>query len=370
MSCAAPDAIDCTGAKCSGGNSPFTNVFPINGLSANGNALCNPDNIQLMPASLAGGGCGSGSTLDIDDSDSGARLIGRRRGSGSPCEGSQLAGASFVVRSASAALRLTIAKVETVEQNGHSYEGYLITDPDGEDLCQYSVARSILTQLGFKKEQPDSESHIRPDGAKPEEHDDFVIAMGGPLFDANTSKPLISNVSKKFFNLACVGDALAQTYFLQDNLKLQGDMQATSAVLHMITANYCGYRMTIRGMKFAFQTSGPAPQAVEADSGIEAQWGRNGKALCIGTPRLTTLKEDGKPFQPQDLPASLQPDGCKSKQAGKCNTEQWIAKLRSQCKVPVCPDSPTQQVFITSWVESTGQLHLEKPAAATATTTP
>jgi hypothetical protein len=364
--CPGPSDITCTGATCTGGNSAFTNIFPVNGLSANGSAECNKNGIKLLPGSLHGGGCAAGLTLDIDVS--GKRLIGRPDGPGSPCEGPQLEGASFVVRSPWQELPLKISKVKSFDENEETYEGYQITDLDGENLCQYSAARSFLFQLGFPKEQSDDEAHIRPDGSQPEPYDDFVVAMRGPLYDANTSKPITID-DQKFFQLACVGDALAQTYFLRDALNLGGNKAQTSAVLRMITANYCGQRMTIRGMKLEF----PKPQAVQPealrvgapDPDLEAEWRIDGNALCIGTPRLMTLRTDGKLFPPEQLPGSLQPNGCRSGNAGKCNEYDWIAALERQCGISSCPGPivngvPLPGVFLTSRVGASGKLRIEK----------
>src|SRR5215470_5990137 len=118
--------------------------------------------------------------------------------------------------------------------------------------------------------------------------------------------------------------------------------------------------MTIWGMPIAWEKSGNvrknAKLAEPVSSSFEAGWNAEGNALCIGTPRLTTLKRGGHPFPLEDLSDWLQPKGCESRHHGKCKTKEWTEKLRTECGVPqACPLASAGKVVLKSEVDAAGE---------------
>jgi hypothetical protein len=334
---------------CGGGNSPYTNIFPINGVSADGNGACNADGIQVMPGSLEG--CPEPhSDLVLDDT--GTRLIGKKHGR-ITCEGERLEHATFQVRSPTHGVTLQISRFRQFNDDGPyhlRHEGYQITH-DGNQLCDLEKARGALKSLGFNEPPEHYAPHV-PHGYHPGPNDDLVVAMPGPVFNVNTAEPIKHPDPANFFNLACVGDALAKASFY----KLTGDARDTKAALRMITANYCGRRMTVRGMHIEWQSFPPKP--LESTE-LEAEWDQDGKAICIGTPRLMDLRVDPGDgmLAPQELSPELQPKGCESKASpsGKCDKDCWILHLRDECDVPPrCPKHDPKHLRFKSFVDVTG----------------
>jgi len=303
--CAQTEPGDCNGMICGGGNSPFTNIFPINGMSADGAGACNRDGIRLEPHSLQGPKCTEAdSDLMLDDTRT--KLVGKKHGR-ITCAGDQLDGASFTVRAGRQSLPLTISQVRQFDDDSpyhQHHEGYQIKNGNAQ-LCDLNAAREALYTLGFKKVPDPEPKPLRPYGYHLGDNDDLVIAMPGPAFDVNTAEPIEHPDPAHFFNLACVGDALAKASFY----KLTGDARDTMAALRMITANYCGKRMTVRGMHIEWE-SYPPPLKSKV---LEAEWDRDGRALCIEKPRLMDLRVNSPSeiFRPQELEPGLQPHGCR-----------------------------------------------------------
>ena len=315
----------CTGVRCgTGGNSPFTNVFPINGLGANG--ACNPDGIQLLPGTLRGGGCANGADLTFDAATQ--KLTGTKNGR-TVCEAAALEHATFLVRGISATpLELTIAKVETFTPQdaaaGYApVEGYRI-EYHGHTTCDYETSLQVLNDLGLA--QPAAEQSCSPyasAGSAQEPNADLVVAMPGPLYNQVTGEPLVGTGG--LFNLACAADALAKTSFYD----LDDSPQTVTASLRMITARYDGvHAFTMRGIPLSWvldPTAGPADPTLVP----EAKWDANGKVTCIATPRLMSL-----PGAPASLPSCLQPAGCGP--SGCATAAAWTSALEAQLGVAAC----------------------------------
>ena len=315
------------------------NVFPINGLAADG--TCNNDQIQLMPGTLSGGHCGSGASLGFD----GHKLVGTN--GPSDCHDKGLEGASFQIRSGMAGLpgvTLTITKVDDFKEEGIKYQGYRIVNGNGNHtLCDYETAAQVLTDLGFPG---GSGSSCPPEGSSvgsAEPHADMVVALPGPVYSQTTGAQ--TDDGSGFFNLACAGDALAKTAFYQ----IDETPAITTAALRMITARYGGsdQPFTIRGI----------PITVQQDLGTddraklvpEALWDDTGKAMCLATPRLLSL-----PGAPQSLPSCLQPTGCPS---GGCTSgSAYTQDLEAQLGIGSCGSDfgSGSGVLFQSWTGGDG----------------
>jgi len=307
-------------------NSSATNTFPINGLSMDGSGECNQAHIQLIPQSLTGGGCPSGADLTFDKPT--GKLVGKRGGK-TVCSGQALAGATFIVRSLSATAMFTIANVRNFQVQGTSYEGFRI-ESGGASMCEPAIAARVLHELGFGRgaPKPVGGPAFVPDGFTPGFDDDLVIALGGPVFDqVQQIDRAIADTEGRFFNLACVGDALAK---LTLNKLTFSTEELTETALKMITANYCGRPLTVRGIEIE-------PIVTDRAATHEASWHAR-KAGCIDTPRLMKTKVNGRPVAPQDLPPDLQPRGCFDEATGRgtCDHNGWITALRRQCGVDTC----------------------------------
>lgn len=357
------DRLDtCHGILCGGGgNSPYTNIFPANGLSPIGK--CNDDQIRLVPSSLSGPQCPAGTNLETDESHT--HLVGRKNGK-LACAGAQLKDATFEIGTLKHSVKLKIADVRPYQT---SYEGYRI-EYNGETTCNYDTSVKVLADLGFKPPEKPSTSTPTPDGYKPDPDDDLVIAKGGGVFDVNTGNVVYHG--DNYFNLACVGDALAKATFYN----LASTEQGTVAALRMLTARYGTKRSyTVRGMMIdwtVFQQSKREPK-------LEALWDADGKVLCIETPRLVNLLVNGKPFDTKELPKELQPVGCvatgSATTPGICDRDEWIAKLKAESDVKApCSSVQMDRVALESCSDVDGKLVLSSknvcPAPVTAASAP
>lgn len=328
--------VGCFPPNCIG-NSPAANTFPINGLSAGGSGACNASGLQLVPGSLAGGGCPSGTSLTIDAT--GKRLVGTRSGA-VVCERDQLAGATFAIRSASATLSLAIANVRRFTVDRETFEGYRI-ESGGAPACDPAVADRVVLELGpgAGAAAPRPQRPV-VDGYQPGRNDDLVIAVAGPVYD-DGDRP-VPGSGAGTFNLACVGDALAKRslYHLYSS-----DDDRNETALKMLTANYCGRSFTLRGAQIEWFT-------LEGRWLHEAGW-LHGTAQCIDTPRLMMLEVGGSRISPEDLPGELQPHGCEPTAGGRgtCDQQAWIDALRAECKLAAC--DATARAF-ESYVEKDG----------------
>jgi hypothetical protein len=321
-------------------------------MSANG--TCNADNIQLIPGSLEGGECIEGSDLALDQT--GTKLIGRKHGQ-ITCSGQALVKAYFLVASSSGQLRLMIDEVKlfTDDTPGHKqHEGYRITSL-GRSTCDLDGARNVWQNLGFHMPNVSALGSYTAGDYKKETNEDFVVAVAGPIFNPTSAEP-IPGLDPGMFNLACTGDALAKASFFG----LVRDAQYTKAALRMITANYCGTRLTVRGMPLEWES----PPGSDEPRDTEAKWDHDGVALCIDHPRLAvvTVQSGGKNVPLQQLPPDLQARGCRPdpQQPGRCDQKKWIKHLQNQCDLPDLPDSCSQvtdltRVRFTSFVDQAGK---------------
>jgi len=324
------------------------NTFPVNGLDADG--TCNGDRIQLMPGTLAGGHCGSGASLRFD----GHKLVGTN--GARECRDKGLEGASFQVRSGMAGLpvvTLTITNVDNFNEEGTEYQGYRIANGSGSNtLCDYETATQVLTELGFPG---GSGSSCPPAGSSvgsAEPHSDLVVALPGPIYSVTTGAQ--TGDGSNFFNLACVGDALAKTAFYQ----IDDTPQVTTAALRMITARYGGsdQPFTIRGIPITVQQDGSAEKRTAKDDPVpEALWDDNGKAMCLATPRLLTIAG-----APQSIPSCLQTEACGS--AGCASGSAFTQGLEQQLGIGSCGSSfgPGSGVLFQSWTGGDGRAVLAR----------
>lgn len=273
-----------------------------------------------MPGSLSGGDCGQGAELTLSAASGNPVLVGKRKGE-LACGGAGLRGATFKVRSHNAAVVVfTIADVDTLRsKDGRPFESYEIKAGE-RSACDAEGANSVRALLGLP--QPPAEL---PDilGHDSEREENRVIAVPGPLYD--TFDNLNQEYREGWFNLACVRDALAKRSLF--GLYTEGLDTRNETALKVVTARYCRNR--------AFTVRGAAFSAHSLRDEVEARWS-NGRADCIGTPRLLTLTtKAGEAISPCDLPAEVQPRGCLDR---CCDASEWAAALAEECGVPRCSD--------------------------------
>jgi hypothetical protein len=324
-----PLAGECSTTDC-GANSPVVNSFPVNGISKDASGACNQLGVQLIPHSLEGGHCGRGADLGLDTT--GTRLIGTRLGQ-VVCTGQELTGASFLVRSfAQATQAFTITNVRQITMlDGNKYEGYRI-ESGGSSACEPATALRIRRQLGLVPEtQAPPDALPRAASYQFGPHDDLVIAVDGPLYDLHDR--VMTGSRDHWFNLACAGDALGKRTLY--NLYTASDDARNETALRMLTANYCGKPYTVPGVELEWERSSEPTKRTRPE---EARW-HAGKAICLDTPRLTTVQvtDGNKPISPPDFPDQLQPKGCKAHQ---CDAGQWTLALRAECGLPTCTGRP------------------------------
>jgi ADYC domain-containing protein len=318
----------CRPPECTG-NSPITNTFPVNGLAVGGTGICNPVDIQLIPQSLQGGGCRSGTDLTIDSS--GTKLVGMRGGS-IVCHDEELAGSSFIVRSNLATITFTIAEVRhfATDDPGHrDVTGYRI-EIGGASACDVAnatrVRRELLAALAPEFPPP---SGLVP--FHPGPNDDLVIPVPGPIYRLNDTA--VDPTTSTLFNLACVGDALAKRTL--DGLYTPGAGPRNQSALKLLTATYCEKPYTAQGIDIEWLSA----QAAQKE--LEAEWG-GGKAGCLDTPRLTRIKDaSGGWVSPKLFPRDLQPKGCEAPAGatppGICDEPEWTQHVRDECGLAKCP---------------------------------
>lgn len=269
VKCDPPPGSACNHVNC-GGNSALINAFPINGLRPNGD--CNGDGMQLVPGSLKGGKCTGNMTLDI----AGDKLIGTD--GTNKCEGIDLEGASFEIRTAKGSERITIAEVtEYTAPNGKKFPAYRMEWKDNNGtktaLCEKG-GQELRKKLGV--------AAMKWSDDLPDPEHELVIPIVSELYDedgAAVAKPLPGWQDKtkiEWNHLACVDDALAKRS-INGHFK-PSDPAFSRAALRMWTADYCGGRpFTMRGRMFAWGNDPELP--------IEAQWTEDG-ASCLTKPRI------------------------------------------------------------------------------------
>ncbi|HEY4240458.1 MAG TPA: ADYC domain-containing protein [Kofleriaceae bacterium] len=345
----------CTGLACGGGaNSPFTNVFPVNGLDSAG--TCNVDGIRLVPGSLVGGQCPDGATLAIDAD--GKALVGTKGGT-MVCSGTDLKGAKFQVI-ASKAIDLSIADVRTTTKDDGNHTGYKI-QYGNKQVCDYNASVAALVAMGVKI-TPIAVEGPSPAGYTPITDDELAIAMPGPIFSVRDGAK--TSDSAAFFNLACSGDALAKSMFYE----LASTAYQTTAALRMITARYDQIQpFTVRGMTVGF-TPGLSTLNPTTDPHVEAIWNADGGAACLATPRLLDLidsKTNQKLTAFDKLPEGLQPEGCLSFLPGKftCpSSTAWAKAVATQAgsSLKSCIGINVPPHGLVSYVDAAGFLVLTK----------
>jgi hypothetical protein len=151
----------------------------------------------------------------------------------------------------------------------------------------------------------------------PDELASYALIIPGAVYDAAAAliprsvTPVSSQVrgsSRRWFNLACAGDGLAQTELsglATAPIVDQATAIARLPALHMFTARYCyGVSATTRGTPIAWQRNEASARRARAGTGpIEAKWGPDG-AICLAHSRLwMSNKTIALPPQLVDLPA-------------------------------------------------------------------
>lgn len=315
-----------------GTNSPVVNGFPLNGLRPDGE--CNDEGVQLVPGSLRGGAAGrcEGATLELERN----TLVGRDRDGVLRCEGDELVGASFEVRSwTRQTARIRIAGLRDHVQgddpvNHEIRKAYqLVRDaaPAGPALCGAAGAAALRASLGLT---PVTGADPAPPGPGRE----LVIPIESEMYDV-LGQPIAIKRSwqlqrREWLNLACMGSALAE----RSLHRLLGDnVDRSRAALMMLTANYCGTRqLTVPGVMLGWDFG-----AAEL---VEAHWSA-GRATCLSKPRLLYRGPGDPAANFASLPDALR----KICDGAVCPTvDAWLDAART-CKrgsqrwtLPACPD--------------------------------
>ena len=220
------------------------------------------------------------------------------------------------------------------------HEGYRI-EAGGDSACVPEVAERVRRQLGLVGEARDRASPppLVANGYTFGPDDDLVLPVGEPLYDFR--EQVLRGLPGRWFNLACVGDALAKQRL--HGLHVQGNEEANLTALRMITANYCGKAYTVRGMQIEWLRGDTHSFIREAD------W-FGGKAICIETPRL--MGSQGFPVS--QLPVDLQPADCRDQ---VCDQGAWTKALLAECNLPHCTDiTEPRDVSFSSFLGGDGVL--------------
>jgi hypothetical protein len=326
-----PEA-DCASSTC-GQNSPVVNVFPYNGLHPDGCA--NPRGDTLVRGSVQKGY----SRCDIKDTDkisldiapadrrsdsAGFELVGKDDDDHIRCSGADLVGATFSVQPAGPGrpvpLRISQMGTTAIGSHGTGPQSkrtvYLITrsDQPGRSLC-VSPPPELAPPDGSSPGPfaPVLDNQSSKDGSLASVMDTelggYAIVIPGAVYRADATlvdKSTEGNVAKgskqshHWFNLACTGDALAETELsgiATDPIVSPATAKARLPALHMFTAKYCdGVSGTIRGTPIAWSQGKRSSRArsrgqpiqsrtYTGSEPIEAQWGPDG-ATCVRHSRL------------------------------------------------------------------------------------
>lgn len=320
-----PKSKACDHINC-GANSALINAFPLNGFRPNGD--CNEDRMQLVPKSMDGEKC-KGMTLDI----AGDKLVGTD--GTNKCEGIDLEGASFEIRSATGSERITIAEVtEYTAENGKKFPAYRMewkhNNGTKTALCEKG-GQKLRDKLGVEAMK------FSDDLPNPEK--ELVIPIVSELYDDDGAaiakpRPWWQDKTKIEWNhLACVDDALAKRS-INGQFK-PSDPAFSRAALRMWTADYCGGRpFTMRGRMFAWGNDPKLP--------IEAQWTENG-ASCLTKPRI--IFNNGNEEAPKKTTKLL--DKFCAASGKDCKLAQtWIDEAKNCTKPPDGNStSPTDHVL-------------------------
>ena len=380
----------CHSPSC-GGNSPVVNTFKFNGLHPDGCA--NADNVSLDRDSLdiTETACRTQHDklyLDYEEVDgtpmgAGYALVARPAmpSMSTKCSGAKLVGATFTVtkhrhllRDITYRLRISgIGKIsvkptyklrapdtssseaasEPTRMPDATRLGYLITPADQP---AHSLCMSLPPEVSSSKSTPilqqpivpssSSESHPGIPGIFPEDLPLYALIVPGAVYDSRANllerstdpSPWHNEGSSgTWFNIACAGDALAQTELTGLATKpITGKESAEDRrpALHMLTAKYCnGWSATTRGTPIEWRDGNHVSDPNFKFDTIEAQWNKEG-ATCAYHSRLWMIdKTISLPAQLSDLF-----DSRKATYPMK-NEQEFLGYLCSPETVHVCKHS-------------------------------
>ena len=311
-------------APCSG-NSPIVNSFPINGLDSAGIGTCNPEHIRIDPGNAGKPvKCPNGSVQY--STTTGTLVI--RNSAGATCAGADLVGATFIARTNTKHVELTIKEVVSITYGSLTREAYRIvatvpgSTPTMSDMsvCDITRAGQVRGEIGLLPNIGTYSATLGSgSGAGSGSNWELAVALPGPLY-SNKVQPLES--TDGFFNLACADDSLAKLTL--DQITVPTDGATTQyAALRMMTGTYCDNPRTTRGMKIDH------PRGLGSGSGIrEAEWSAAG-ATCLEDPRLSEVGAYPEVVFSDDLV----PPGCGGSGGHQyCTTFQdYAAKVRDEC---------------------------------------
>jgi ADYC domain len=345
----------CTNSPCdSGHNSPHTNVFPVNGLFS---GSCNDDQMVLEKSSLSGAEC-DGFDLQLgSDSHSLVGVKGDKK-----CSGDKLKHASFRIGGPTKIATVTVVDVKKLTMGGVTYEAYKIVGSDGVSLCEFDEAMAFDGAIGSDPGKTEGSDCEFAGSATDGSDDDYVVALSGPIYNAIDASVLpYKDTDPEFFNLACVGDALAKTMFWNV------ERNETTAWMRLITARYYadGQPFTKKGLDVSLSGSGSDGSAGSASNlPIEAMWNSSGHAVCIQQPRLIDYVDQQKNMTPAQLPLCVQPYNCKPSRThtgvnSDCGSDYgWEDELRlgsGSAALPDCSNpNAIPDVFATSYSDGAG----------------
>lgn len=346
----------CPPSSC-GSNSPTINVFPYNGLHADG--CKNKDGAALAKFSLLGKNtlCDPNGLdhlyLDVAPTDHGYELVAKDARDTTKCKGTELVGVTFAVTLNGNATTLRISQMATTDVSYPKLQGhtrpaskrtvYLITPAEqpANSLCMSrppGVADSATPVLANLASTNGKLSHMDAG-----ELAAYAIIIPGALYTSSGQliPESITPVSApgnahRWFNIACASDALAQTELSGVTADPIVDTRtATSRLpaLHMFAAQYCdGISATSRGTPIAWVPKGISSTPPATAGAIEAQWDENG-ATCVSHARLWVAnKTISLPSQLLGFPAFSDPGHPMAYPMGE---KDFLSKLCPK-KLPEC----------------------------------
>ncbi|NVB85788.1 MAG: hypothetical protein HOV81_45920 [Kofleriaceae bacterium] len=290
----------CPSASC-GTNSAVINGFPFNGLNTAG--CVNADSEALIPSSFKPwkDRCNQdGLHLAVSTKDDASELVAEPNGGGTPCQGAELAGASFQVWTPKGKVTLVISHVAKVSIEGTTSERYVYLFTSLEDP-KTSVCTSKLSSKaygatgaidGVLAADPHSTPVATPFEDKLIDLAEYAVIIPGPVFD-QTAKEINGSEAKGWFNIACTGDALGKTEMsgildtavTEEKWKNRKTRRGTA--LRMFSARYDRdlKPATIRGIPFGWSAWGRRSKDWQEAQKLEAKWDENG-AMCLDHSRL------------------------------------------------------------------------------------
>lgn len=129
----------------------------------------------------------------------------------------------------------------------------------------------------------------------------FAIVWAGDMVDNKKKQVLPPAEQPGWFNLACSGTALSKLHLFRHSQAAfdrglgETDRSQRTALLKLLTADYCGTgsSFTKNGQELRYMDAAglvPSYPAInfEDDLGdVEAIWDKDGRPICLNTPRLT-----------------------------------------------------------------------------------